>query len=216
MNASKFGEAGELVIRNIRMLEQAHAMASSMDDAICIQMENLFKDVLDESLWFTHLPSAEKGRCSDDASWISLNQWRADSGKPEDFHAWFTILDEDQEDEEEFYITQLCKQGMSRIGVSWGADYKALLRKDVKQLWTKWKRFSEVQNKAHPRLEELGFNYKDGAWFMPMQVDIEELAASFKDDSVSAVLLPEIERVVRAVEISIPEFDAIIEAAKKE
>lgn len=216
MDAMKHGETSELIIRNIRIIEQAYAMASALDNDMCVHIERLFQDMLKETEWVKELPSAKKGQFSDKDSWVALKKWRVANGKPDEFYAWFKIFDQDHEESEEFYITQLCKQGSSRIGISWEVDHALLFQKDGKKSpWAMWKSFAENQNKIHSRLEELGFNYKDGTWFLPMEVDIENIATACRNGALENVLRRVIERCVESIKEAAIEFDAIIKKARK-
>lgn len=218
MSTKKYGEAGELVIRNIGILEQASAIAYDIDCDICVQVETFFQDMLNEQKWFKKLPSAKKKKYIEKGSWVALNKWHIGEGKEDEYYARFIIFEQDAEDSEdgnEYYITKLCNQRSSRIGISLRTNYQSIFQRNGKKSWaTMWNEYSSNQNKLHPQLEVLGFVYNEGTWFLPMEIDIDELATATRDGTFDDVLRRMVEKCVDIIEQAAVEFDAIIQNAR--
>ncbi|MHB8472329.1 MAG: hypothetical protein ACYDC8_05640 [Gammaproteobacteria bacterium] len=212
MSEKEMTEAGALVIRNIRVIEQATKVAYKLDDDVFECVEKILQELLPEAEWIVNLPYAGKKKYHKSWSFLAPANWCKGGDSPGTCYARFTIWAQYPKDNnDDYYLSQLCGLNDVSTGVCWVADKLILPKRNPKE----WRTFFAGQNEKHPHLEGRGFKYTDGKWFMPMTVNVDELAEAYANKTMGDVLRPVVEKCIGRIKESIPDFNAIITAARK-
>jgi len=151
--------------------------------------------------------------------WLAPPSWKSSDSTEEDpwlgYFCLYTGFGDDFEDEAKldgFWLTRLCGVGVGIICIRWTYGDGLGAKK------SKWKRFiNDAAGNWIERVRKAGFTYDEGSGFflMPVRVEAETLAAAIEEDAVESALEPPFQQALDKLLAAKPEFDAMLEAAKK-
>lgn len=142
----------------------------------------------------------------DDAITIAPKTWRLE-GEAEGGHKAQFELDHDDDAlgaRDYFWLTKLVGHGHARLGFRWS-------RSNVTK--ARWKKALAQKSEFIEEARKRGFTYfeKDGSFFLPVVIDVHQLAAAFAEETPEQALAP-FENAVRALIEAEPFFDRLLAA----
>lgn len=115
--------------------------------------------------------------------------------------------DWDQQQNDYFWLTRLCKARGGMIGFRWCRD------EGIDATKRKWKDFAQ---QWADRIRKMGFIIEEsGLFFIPVQIDATVLAGAMIGDTSFEVALRPLSDALDRLLTAKPEFDAMLKSAKK-
>lgn len=196
-----------LILRNLRLMDEA---ASYLISQISKEVFTKMDQVSDR--WAKRVGWKGIFKFLEEDTWAAApTKWLVDPKSPKAAYAYFTLDAAEGDWSEElgyFSLTRLC--GLrSELGLRFILDHSRL-----KIPRGKWKQFI-ASRKAPFQAQGFKLEEKEGSFFYPLRIDVDELIKAIANNSIEDALGP-FEMALEKIGDAMPLFDALIRDAKKQ
>jgi hypothetical protein len=219
-------EAGALIIRNLKSFDDGIKRFNFVvEPTIFKRIEQFIKNwVASKPDWYGNFEWEKDGISFAPKSWSipkstnKANQQKISATNGVDAaYVYFTFGERegddlgDSEKTDYTWLTRLCRVGLNSMGFSWVTDDSKLGITGNRLKWRNFVRGHVDTIAKHGFL----FEEKTGGFFLPVEIDCEQLAKAYESETLDDALIPigaQLDRVYAAS----GDFTKLLTAAKKE
>jgi hypothetical protein len=205
-----------LIVRNLRDLDVAtKRLWCDIQSRIGKTIDGIAESWAEKHKW--------KGKFEWDSElWLAPPEWKSpDSGDEDSWLGYFELdagfgddFDFDAENGLDVYwLTRLCGAGHGMMCFRWVYGDGLGAKKP------KWKKFvNDAAGNWVERVRKVGFTYDEGSglFFIPVRAEAETLATAIEEDAIESALELPFQQALDKLLAAKPEFDAMLERAKKD
>ncbi|MBL8356199.1 MULTISPECIES: hypothetical protein [Delftia] len=205
MSESKL--SGEFILKNFQIFNDAiHFFENSIHPKILNGIDNCIEEFSQENDWEGDFQLEENSE-----NWLRPKNWETDDG----LEAWFEISSTEPDDDDGNYWESLfCKKSRNKHEAGF-FFYVETRHFGGKRAWNA--SFKAIPEETKSSLKEIGFKQFEDYFFLPIELNSDELAKSWRlaadpftpDDECFTPLRATLEKLKQAV----PIFDSIMESA---
>ncbi|MEX0958326.1 MAG: hypothetical protein WDZ63_03475 [Burkholderiales bacterium] len=197
-------QAGALIISNIGVLEEVAHHAEEVEKSVFGEIDRLISEWTEKKGW-----EGKSEFYEEEDTWFAPATWRKPNGNQDDYHAFYCWEFDDSADDT-WYLSSLVGAAKGRSGFRLKVEHSAF---GVSR-WD-WKSFAGSKLGDYPQLQEAGFLYTSGDWFLPWRLDIKKLADAYKEDVLVDALDP-VRTALKTIDAAHPFFDQLVKQAALE